>query len=104
VGIVSTRAFRQPCHKIESLRSIQAQWIAIEQIRDDGIVSICRELISHQLAVLPDTDHIGKVNDRGILVYGLSLWLGNVGLDAANLGEGSCGFASVVRRQEGDVD
>jgi hypothetical protein len=42
-------------------------------------------LISHQLAVLPDTDDIWEKNDRGIFMNSLSLGFSGVGFDAINL-------------------
>jgi len=51
--IIARRSLGQPSRKIESRRRIQGHRIAVKKIRNDGVVSICSKLISHQLGVLP---------------------------------------------------
>lgn len=95
MGVLSIRSLRQPSHKIKVLRSVQAQGIAIEQVRNQGIVSVRSILISHQLAVLPDANDVGEEEDRGIFVHFLALGLRDISFDAADFDGGSCGLASV---------
>src|SRR5450756_2251113 len=70
--IIAPSSLRQPLHQIEISRSIDLQRIAVEQIRDDGVVSVGGELVGHQLRVLPDADYVGEIEDRGVFVDGLA--------------------------------
>jgi hypothetical protein len=51
--VIATSSLREPGHEIESLWNVQAKCISVEEIGDDGVVSIGCILISHQLGVLP---------------------------------------------------
>lgn len=83
--VLAIAALSQPSHDVEVCRPVQGHCVAVEQIRDDGVVAIGGVLVGHQLAVLPDTDNIWQVEDCGVLVDGLASRNGFVGLDAANL-------------------
>lgn len=96
MGVISTRSLGQPSHKIEIIGSVQAQCIAIEQVRNDGVVSVGSELIGHQLAVLPDTDDIWEEENGCVLVNCLAFRFSNVGFDTSSNFDGrSCRLASV---------
>ena len=82
--IVAISSLCQPLHKVKSLGRVQADGVAIEQVRHEGVVSIGSELIGHQLAVLPDANYVWQVENRGILVHSLALGLCDVGFDAAD--------------------
>jgi len=95
MGVLSINTFLQQFHDLESLRSVERNWVSIEQIRKDGIVSIGGVLIGHQLAVCPDTNHIGEEQNSGIFVYCAAGGLGDVGFDVADLDGLSGGLTSV---------
>jgi hypothetical protein len=93
--VVAISSLCQPLHNIKPRRGVQADGIAIEQVRHEGIVSIGSELISHQLAVLPDADYVWQVENRSILVHDLALGLCDVGFDAADFNRAAGELASV---------
>ncbi len=82
--VISGGPFRQPSNEIKTIRSVQTQWITVEQIRYESEVSIGGELVGNQLRVLPDPDHVGKEEDCGVFVDGLPCGLGDVCFDIAN--------------------
>lgn len=79
--IIAPRALCQPSHEVKALRPVELHRIAVEEVRDDGVVPIGGELVGHQLGVLPDPNHVGEVDDCGIFVNGLACRLGDVGFD-----------------------
>lgn len=95
MGIIAPGALRQPSHQIKPRRTIQTQWIAIEQVRDESVVAISGVLIGHQLRVLPDPDNVGEEEDSSVLVDGLAGGFGYVGFDAANF-DGFAGWLAPV--------
>jgi len=82
--VLSIRALGQPSHNIETLRSVKGNWVAVEEVGDDGIVAVGSKLICHQLAVCPDPNDIWKVENSGILVDGLASGFSNVGVDVTD--------------------
>lgn len=58
VWVVSIVTFLQPLEDVESLRRVQPHWVSVEEINEQGVVAVCSELISHELGVLPDSNHI----------------------------------------------
>ena len=94
MGIISTRSLRQPSHQIEPVRSVQGQWIPVEKIGYEGVVSVLSILISHQSAVLPDSDDIGEEENRSVFVHCLAFGFGDVGFDATDFNGGSCGLTA----------
>jgi hypothetical protein len=75
VGVVTFAALGEPAHEVQVVGAIEAERVAVEDVDDEGQVAVGGELVGHQLAVLPDADDVGDVQDAGILV-GL-LWLGD---------------------------
>lgn len=63
VRIVAIGPLMHPFHHIEAVRSVQAELVAIEQIRNERQVPISSELVGHELTVGPDTDDIGEKED-----------------------------------------
>jgi hypothetical protein len=93
--ILPITALRQPLHNIKVRRSVNLQCIAIEDIRYNCVVAIGSKLISHQLAVLPDADNIGKKEDCGVFVDVVSCGFGDVGFDVSQLDRFSSGISPV---------
>ena len=82
--IIAARALLQPLHEVKARRSIKLQLITVKEIRDDGVVPVCCELVGHQLGVLPDPNNVGEVDDCGVFVDGLAFRFGDVGFDNAD--------------------
>jgi hypothetical protein len=93
--IVPARSLRQPLHQIEISRSIDLQCIAVKQIWDDGVVSVHSQLVGHQLRILPDSDYVGEIEDRGVFVNVLTSGLRDVGFDATDFNGFAGWFTSV---------
>lgn len=71
----------QPGREVEAVGTVQRQGVAVEEIRDEGHVALGGEVVGHELAVLPDADHVGDVEDAAALL-GLALGRrGQVGVD-----------------------
>lgn len=80
MGIVTSRAFGHPGHEVKVARSVERDGVAVEGINDQGEVAIGGELISHQLAVLPDADDVGDVEQPDAVVLLISGWSGKVAI------------------------
>lgn len=95
VRVVPTRPLRQPSHEIKTLMPVQRHRITVKQIWHQSIIPISGELVGHELGVLPDANHIGQVEDRGVFVDCLFGRRGYVGFDAADFNEFAGGFTTV---------
>lgn len=81
--------------------------IAVEKVRNQRGISSFRKVISHQLAVLPDAEHIWYVQDRAAVRFGFRS-PGEVGLDAlavdgdvlASWGAPAYELASIIKGKE----
>lgn len=96
MGVVSIGALFQPSHNVEARRLIiQLDRVAVEQVKHDGDVTLLGKEVRHQLAVLPDTNDIGKV-ENSIAVVGFALRRGgDVSIDfVLDFGELARGLAS----------
>src|SRR5688572_14375529 len=62
--IIAICAFSKPAHEVEVSGTRVGHDIAIEQVWDQGGVSSRGEVISHELAVLPNAKDVGHVEDR----------------------------------------
>lgn len=80
--VLAVPALLDPFHDI--LRWGIGEYVAVEDINDDGVVSVGSELIGHELGVLPDAENIGDVKQGGTIVL-LALGLGHVGIVLADL-------------------
>ena len=72
VGVFAVGALVEPVEDVEALGAVQLQLVAVEKIGDQSNVAVVGEGIGHQLAVLPDAQDIGQVEDSNVLV-GLTL-------------------------------
>lgn len=95
MGPFSIRALVQPAHEVEALRSVQLDRVAIEQIKHNGSVAMLGKEVRHQLAVLPDTNDIRKV-ENSVAVLGFTLGRsGDVGVDfVVDFGDPAAGMAT----------
>jgi hypothetical protein len=82
--VVSACPLREPSREIKVRRPIQAQWITVEQVGNERIVSVSGKLVGYQLRVLPDADHVGEEEYGGVFVDIVSCRLSDVGLDVAD--------------------
>lgn len=62
----------------------------------EKLTYISRELIGHELTVLPDTNDIWKVEDGGVLVDDISSGFSDIGVNASNLDRFSGGRAVML--------
>ncbi len=60
VRVVAVRALFEPREDFETLRWIQADRVAIEEVDDEGQIAVLGKLVGNQLAVLPDANYIRK--------------------------------------------
>jgi len=95
VGVLSIGTLFQPSLKIEALGSVERDWVSIKEIRNNGVVAICCELVCNQLAVLPDTDHIWKEENSSVFVDGIASWFSDVGFDVTDF-DGLAGWLAAA--------
>lgn len=96
VGVVAGAALGEPGHEVKVGGAVEVERVPVEDVDDEGQVAVGGELVGHQLAVLPDADDVGDVQDAGILVRLLALGHGQVAGVLADLDVLSGGRASVV--------
>lgn len=72
-----------PAHEVETLRTIQWDWVAVERVDQQSVIPIGGELVSNEFAVLPDTNNIRDDEDSSILVDVVALGLCGVSSDLA---------------------
>lgn len=68
VRIVASGALSHPGHEVESAGAVEGDWVTVEDVNDQGKVAVGGELVSHELAVLPDSNDIGNVEQANTLV------------------------------------
>lgn len=56
-----------PVWQVDFLEGVHLNGVAIEQVDDEGGVAACRELVSEELAVVPNAKDVGYVEYAGIL-------------------------------------
>lgn len=66
--VVAGRALGNPSHDVEALRSRVSDLVAVKEVGDHAGVAVGGELVGHQLAVDPDAEDVGHVDDAGVLV------------------------------------
>lgn len=66
--VVARGALGHPGHKVKVAGSVERDWVAIEGVDDQGEVAVGGELVGHQLAVLPDANDVGDVEQADALV------------------------------------
>lgn len=85
----------QQTHEVKVGRLVQRHRVAVENIKNNGIITVFCELVGNELAVLPNTDHVWDDQEGGVLVNCLSRGLGDIGIDCiGNLDNRASGFAS----------
>lgn len=61
MGVVAIGTLAQPLHQVEAWRLVQRDRIAVEQVHDNGQISLLGKEVGHELAVLPNTNDVGQV-------------------------------------------
>lgn len=97
VGVLAVTALAEPLHDVEAVGAVQRQWVAVEDVDNEGVVAVGGEVVGHQLGVLPDANDIGNVQQSGAIVLLAGCGLGHVGLIGADLDGLASGLASVRR-------
>lgn len=94
VRVVAAAAVRQPLAEVEALGPVEQHGVAVEEVDDDGQVAARGEAVGHELAVLPDANDVGQVQDAHVRAGRLLGRRGDVGLDGAvNLDDFALGLA-----------
>jgi hypothetical protein len=81
--VIALGTLCDPAHDIKTLRHRQRHNIAVEDIGNDSGVPVGGELISHQLAIGPDSEDIGNVHNSGSLVRLIRGGCRDVGVETA---------------------
>lgn len=65
VRVLAVRALLQPLHDVDLARREPVLWelVAVEEVGNDAEVSVGSVLVGNQLAVGPDAEDVGKVED-----------------------------------------
>lgn len=94
--VLAVRAPVQPGHQVEAFWPVEWHRIAVERVNHNSRVATLGKLVGHQLAVLPDANDIGDVENS---VARLGLALGRcsyIGIDfVVDFGELASGLAPV---------
>ena len=94
VGVLSVGALSQPLEEVQAVGLGHGEWVAVEDVHDDGVVAVCGELVGHQLGVLPDAEDVGNVEERDAVVLVGARGLGDVGVILADLDDAAGGLAT----------
>lgn len=98
MGVLPVRASTQPLHEVEAGGHGHGDGVAVEDIHDNGVVTVGGELIGHELGVLPDTEDVGDVEECYAIVLVGALGFGDVGLVLADLDGATSRLASAEKR------
>lgn len=98
MGVLSIGPSTQPLHEVEAFGHGHGNGVAVEDVDNNGVVTVGGELVGHELGVLPDAEDVGDVEEGDTIVLVGALRLSNVSLVLANLGEATGGLASVKER------
>lgn len=96
MGVVSVRTLGQPARKVKILGLVERDRVAVEQVQHNSGIALFGEEIGHDLAVLPDANDVGDV-ENSMASFGFALGRsGDVGVDfVVDFGEFACGLAAV---------
>lgn len=80
MGVRSVGALLDPFLNVRFLKIVDSDGVAMEQIGDNAEVTVARKLVGHQLAVDPNAQDVGQIEQR--CVISLMSWSrsGNVGV------------------------
>jgi hypothetical protein len=67
VRVIAGAALSKPAHEVEIGRSGIGTLVAVEQVGDQASVAFLGELVGEELAVVPDTENVGDVEDADVL-------------------------------------
>lgn len=96
VRVVAAAAVRDPLAQLEALGAVERDGVAVEEVDDDGQVAALGKGVGHELAVLPDANDVGQVQDADVLAGRLVGRRGDVGLDGVvNFDDFALGLAPV---------
>ena len=66
--VVASGAFGHPSHKIKVFGPVEGNRVAVEDVNDESQVAVGGQLVSHELAVLPDANDVGDVEQTDAIV------------------------------------
>lgn len=92
VRVIAIGALGEPLHDIR--RRGAGELVAVEDIDDDGVITVLGELVCHKLGVLPDAEDVGDI-EQGDAIMLLALWLGHISLVLAYFDGLASGLAAV---------
>ena len=83
-----TGADGDPVHQVKAWRPVEIQLVPVEEVNHSGRVSLGGEAVGEKLAVVPDAEDVGDVQDGSVfLVLPLGLGEVDVCLSIGGLGE-----------------
>lgn len=85
MGVVPVGALLNPGENIEILGLVQRNWVAVEYIENDCCVTLCGVKVGHELAVFPDANDIGDIEQTTVLLRLVSGRRSDVGICLAIL-------------------
>lgn len=95
VRVVAARSLLEPGEDLEIRRWVLRDRVAIEEVDDERQVAVGSELVSYELAVLPDAEDVREVENRGVLMRRGGVGSRQVGGMLADLDIGTGGIAAV---------
>lgn len=66
--VVAAGALGEPGHKVEVGGAVELEGVAVKGVEEQSQVAVGGELISDELAVLPNANHVGEQQDSDALV------------------------------------
>jgi hypothetical protein len=95
--VVAGAALLHPGHQVAAFEKVQWDGVAVEDVRYDSVVTVGGELVGYKLAVLPDANDIGNIEDGYVFVNILALGFGDVCFNVANFDGATGRFPSRER-------
>jgi hypothetical protein len=74
VGVLPVTALLDPPEEVKPLRLVQGDGVPVEDVEHQSGVPLGGEFVGHELAVLPDANDVGNVDDAAVLLVGLVGW------------------------------
>lgn len=80
--VVAAGALVEPLEDVEALGAVELDGVAVEEVGNERGVALGGKVVGHELAVLPDADDVGDVEQAVALLGLVDGRRGEVGVDA----------------------